>query len=268
MIKKNWKNRWKKTVAARHFPLSPPCQEWPMLLPQGISAFIFHLIPQLVSEGQITMLIMNTATSTLRSSGHLCMNPSGLSGLEFYFFPTLLPLSGHKPVLLDETIRSSDYKTTLAILFSGPLFRSGNFYWVYYLWWAGWYFLQKLDELILNFCMFLQRKTTIIYRQLCQNGYYGFKPAYLLACDPLHAGSLQMPFKDTWLSLTLWCLQGRLQLPHAAKGSTVRVLHGNQHRQGLLRPVCKLTSCNQEVPDARKDTPWRCSTQGYRPVWL
>lgn len=268
MIKKNWKNRWKKAVAARHFPLSPPCQEWPMLLPQGISAFIFHLIPQLVSEGQITMLIMNTATSTLRSSGHLCMNPSGLSGLEFYFFPTLLPLSGHKPILLDETIRSSDYKTTLAILFSGPLFRSGNFYWVYYLWWAGWYFLQKLDELILNFCMFLQRKTTIIYRQLCQNGYYGFKPAYLLACDPLHAGSLQMPFKDTWLSLTLWCLQGRLQLPHAAKGSTVRVLHGNQHRQGLLRPVCKLTSCNQEVPDARKDTPWRCSTQGYRPVWL
>lgn len=59
----------------------------------------------------------------LQRSGHLCMNPSGSAGLEFHSFPTLLPLSGHKPVLLDETIRSSDYKTILAMLFCGFLFK-------------------------------------------------------------------------------------------------------------------------------------------------
>lgn len=192
----------------------------------------------------------------LQRSGRLCMNPSESAGLEFRFFPTLLPLSGHKPVLLDKTIRSSDHKAVLAMLFFSPLFHSSNFYRVRYLWWAGWYFLQKLDELILNFCMFLHRKTpTIIYRQLCQNGNYGFRPTHLLACDPLNVGSLQMPFKDMWLSPTLWCLQGRLQLPPSAKGSTVRLLHRNQHRQGLPQPVRKLSSCIREVLDARKGHP-------------
>lgn len=38
----------------------------------------------------------------LQRGGHLWMNPSGSAGLVFHFFPTLLALSGHKPVLLDE----------------------------------------------------------------------------------------------------------------------------------------------------------------------
>ena len=215
------------------------------------------------------MLLPARGPRELQRSGHLCMNPSASSGREFHFFPTLLPLSGHKPVLLDEMTGSSDYKTIPAMLFFSPLFHSSNFYRVHYLWWAGWYFLQKLNELILNFRIFLHRKIpTIIYRQLCQNGNYGFRPAHLLACDPLNVWSLHMPFKDTWLSPTLWCLQGCLQLPHSAKGSMVRLLHWNQHRQALLQPVCQLASCIREVLDARKDTPWRCSTQGYWPVWL
>lgn len=179
---------------------------------------------------------MNTATSTglrkLQRSRHVCMNPSGLVGLEFHFFPILLPLSGHKAVLSDETIRSSNYKTILAMLFFGSLLYSSNFYWVHHLRWARWYILQKQDELILNFCMFVHRKTqTVIYRQLCQNGNYGFRPTHLLVCDPFSLGSLQTPFKDMWLSPTLWCLQGRLQLPHTAKGSIIRLLHWNQHRE-------------------------------------
>lgn len=197
------------------------------------------------------------------------MNPSGSAGLEFHFFPTLLPLSGHKPVLLDETMRSSDYKTILAMLFLGPLFRSSNFYQVHYLWWAGWHFLQKRVELILNFCMFLHRKTpTLIYRQLCQSGNYGFRPTHLLACDPLSAGSLQMPFKDTWLSATLGCLQGRLQLPRSAEASMVGLSHRNQRRQGSPPTPRTPASCTRGVLGAGKDTPWRRSTQGDRPAWL
>lgn len=56
----------------------------------------------------------------------------------------------------------------------------------------------------LQFHMFLHRNTpTIIHRQLCQSGSYGSRPTHLLAWDPLRAGSLWMPFKDTWLSPTL-----------------------------------------------------------------
>lgn len=61
-------------------------------------------------------------------------------------------------------------KTTPAMLFLGPHFHSSDFYWVHYLCWAGWNFLQKQVQSILNFCFFPHRKTpTIIYRQLCHN---------------------------------------------------------------------------------------------------
>lgn len=92
-------------------------------------------------------------------SRHLCLNSLGSEGLGFHFSPTLLPLSGYKPVLSDETIRNSHYKTIFAMLVLGPHFHSSDFYWVPCLWWAGWYILQKLVLFILKFCMFLHRKT-------------------------------------------------------------------------------------------------------------
>lgn len=63
----------------------------------------------------------------LGNRGHLCINPPGLAGLEFHFFPTLLPLTGHKPVLLGQASRSCDHKI-LATLFFSPLLHSSNFY--------------------------------------------------------------------------------------------------------------------------------------------
>lgn len=60
--------------------------------------------------------------------GHLCINPSALARLEFHFFPALLPLTGHKPVLLGQASRSSDYEI-LATFFSSPLFHSKQFLW-------------------------------------------------------------------------------------------------------------------------------------------
>lgn len=184
MIKKNWRTRWKKTVAARHFPLSPPCQEWPILFAtRNISSYFSSSNPPAGvrrtdrSPCSSRTLLPARGPAKPRRSGHLCTNPSGSAGLEFQFFPAPLPLPGHKPVLLDESVRSSDYKAIPAMLFFRLLFHSSNFYWVHYFWWAGWYFLQKWDESILNFCMFLYRKTlTIIYRQLCQNGNFVSDP--------------------------------------------------------------------------------------------
>lgn len=150
------------------------------------------------------------------------------------------------------------------MLFLGPLFRSSDFYWARYLWWAGWYSLQKPVELILNFCMFLHRKTpTIIYRQLCQNGNDGFRPARLLACDALNAGSLQMPFKDAWLSPTLRCPRGRLQflaqLRAVRSGSCITTSTGGDYRRlhATSHPASARVCMQEKIPHAdvpHKDT--------------
>lgn len=193
----------KENGSCQAFPLAPPGQERRLLLPRGTPACIFHrLLPSWCRKDRPSpcdhRCYQHGAWWGCRSR-HLCPNSLGSVGLGFHFSPTLLPLSGYKPVLLDETMRNSHYKTIFAMLVLDPHFHSSNFYWVSYLWWAGWYFLQKLVQFILKFCMFLHRKAyTMIYRQL------GHNQTMLQTCSFVSVRftpcrSPRMPFNDMWL---------------------------------------------------------------------
>lgn len=113
------------------------------------------------------------------------------------------------------------------LLFSPlPFSTQSSFYGVHDLWWAGWCFLQKFDKLILNFITFLHRKTpTITHRQLCQSGSCSSSPTHLSVWDPLCAGSLWVPFKDKWLSPSLWCLHGACSSDSSTASVQAPILH-------------------------------------------
>lgn len=168
------------------------CQALPLIPTMPRMPGYCHKEKQLLFSSSSSQLMPEAQRSPWQdgSRGHLCIHPSALAGLEFHFFPILLPLPGHKPVLLGQAISSSDYKI-LATLFFSPPFHPSNFYGVHDSWWAGRCFLQKFNKLILNFSTFLHRKTpAIIHRQLCQSGSCSSRPTHLLAGDPLRAGSL------------------------------------------------------------------------------
>lgn len=166
--------KWELPSIYQAFPSTLPRQEWQILLPRGIPAFIFHyLIPQLMSGQTDHPVLVNTATSMgpQEAAAKWTSSPEfiRISGAGIFISFQLYFLS--QDTNLSFWTRPSGTainKTTLAMLFLGPHFHSSDFYWVHYLYWAGRNYLQKRVQLILNFCMFPHRKTpTIIYRQLC-----------------------------------------------------------------------------------------------------
>lgn len=126
--KRELEEEMKEQSSCQAIPLFPSKNDW--LLPQWIAAFVLQqFIPSWCQRHrQITLVSTNERQAGSR--GHLCTNPSPLAGLQSHFFPALLPLPGHKPVLLGQASRSSGYNGyILASLFLLSPFALKQFLW-------------------------------------------------------------------------------------------------------------------------------------------